>query len=89
MSERTSGVPPVIFLLASIMTTSRAQLVSFSSGRRCALWTAEENVYFCEAAMESVENVDFCLTVAESVESVESVDYCRAATESVLLCLLL
>ena len=46
-------------------------------------------MYFCEAAMESVKNVDFCLTVAESVESVESVDYCRAARESVLLCLLL
>ena len=69
--------------------TSRAQLVCISSGRRCALWTAEENVYFCQAAVESVENIHFRSTVAESVESVESVDYCRAATESVLLCLLL
>ena len=56
--------------------TSRAQLVCVSSGRLCALWTAEENLYFCESAVESVESVDFCLTVVESVESVESVDYC-------------
>ena len=49
----------------------------------------EHCVYVSETAVESVGNVELCLTVVKSVESVESVDYCRAATESVLLCLLL